>query len=389
MEYWNDDYQVEVDSISRYLKNNFEPINIIQNGLDTIPDNKLVDAVIQLAWQYFERTFINRRDLLNKYTQFNQKHLEERARPMLDTLEANKLIFLSNLLRVVYEYYFWVQNSFRMPVFMSTNILERLDKLVPSSEYETQFIWIERSLPSALTMDMLTSPEFKTMRAMANDVNGFEEKFDEKVNKGMEKANEKIESYKKEIKPLILKANQSQKSLSEYEEKLTEYKNDYNFVLLSKAFSNLLQAKRSELSKNKTTTNRLFTFLAFIPLLVLINHIFGFYKVEINIDAIAYYLPILSLEVLVFYYMRLYYIEGRTIKTQILQIEQRLSLCEFIHDYVETKNKTGADKDSWSLFEKLIFSPIQLSSENIPSLLDGASAVAEVVGKVIPKEIKS
>lgn len=194
MEYWNDDYQIEVDSISRYLKNNFEPINIIHNGLDAIPDNKLVDVVIQLAWQYFERTFINRRDLLNKYTQFNQKHLEERARPMLDTLEANKLIFLSNLLRVVYEYYFWVQNSFRMPVFMSTNILERLDKLVPSSEYETQFIWIERSLPSALTMDMLTSPEFKTMRVMANDVNGFEEKFNEKVNKGMEKANEKIES---------------------------------------------------------------------------------------------------------------------------------------------------------------------------------------------------
>ncbi|MEG0209781.1 hypothetical protein [Hafnia sp.] len=388
MEYWNDDYQVEVDSISRYLKNNFEPINAIQNGLDTTPDNKLVDTVILLAWQYFERTFINRRDLLNKYTKFNQKHLEERGRPMLETLEANKLIFLSNLLRVIYEYYFWVQDSFRAPVFMSTNLLERLDKLVPSSEYDTQFIWIERSLPSALTMDMLTSPEFKAMKVMANDINGFEEKFDDKINKGLEKANEKIENYKKEIKPLILKANQSQKSLSEYEEKLTEYKNDYNFVLLSKAFSNLLQTKRSELSKNNIITSRFFKFLALIPLLVLINHIFGFYKVEINIDAIAYYLPILSLEVLIFYYMRLYYIEGRTIKTQILQIEQRLSLCEFIHDYVDTKNRTGADKDSWSLFEKLIFSPIQLSSENIPSLLDGASAVADVVGKVIPKEMK-
>ncbi len=38
-----------------------------------------------------------------------------------------------------------------------------------------------------------------------------------------------------------------------------------------------------------------------------------------------------------FYFMRLYYIEGKAIKAQLLQIEQRLSLCEFIHDYVETK----------------------------------------------------
>ncbi len=79
--------------------------------------------------------------------------------------------------------------------------------------------------------------------------------------------------------------------------------------------------------------------------------------------------------------MRLYYIEGKAIKAQLLQIEQRLSLCEFIHDYVETKNNSGAEKESWSLFEKLIFSPIQVSSENIPSLLDGASSIAELAGK--------
>ena len=107
-----------------------------------------------------------------------------------------------------------------------------------------------------------------------------------------------------------------------------------------------------------------------------------------DVNALAYYLPVFSLELLVFYFMRLYYIEEKTIKTQMLQIEQRLSLCEFIHDYVETKNKSGADKESWALFEKLIFSPIQISSDNIPSLLDGAATVAELAGKVIPKETK-
>lgn len=89
-----------------------------------------------------------------------------------------------------------------------------------------------------------------------------------------------------------------------------------------------------------------------------------------------------------FYFMRLYYIEGKAIKAQLLQIEQRLSLCEFIHDYVEKKNNSGSEKESWSLFEKLIFSPIQVSSENIPSLLDGASSIAELAGKILSKEAK-
>ncbi|HCQ7467721.1 TPA: hypothetical protein P7Y84_005232 [Klebsiella pneumoniae] len=105
-------------------------------------------------------------------------------------------------------------------------------------------------------------------------------------------------------------------------------------------------------------------------------------------SALSYYLPILSLELLMFYFMRLYYIEGKSIKAQMLQIDQRLSLCEFIHDYVETKNNSGTEKESWSLFEKLIFSPIQVTSENIPSLLDGASSIAELAGKVLSRDSK-
>lgn len=120
----------------------------------------------------------------------------------------------------------------------------------------------------------------------------------------------------------------------------------------------------------------------------MLNHIFKWYSVDLNLNAFSYYLPILSLELLFFYFMRLYYIEEKAIKAQLLQIEQRLSLCEFIHDYVETKNSSGAEKESWSLFEKLIFSPIQVTSENIPSLLDGASSIAELAGKVLSKDSK-
>ena len=388
MAFWNDSYKNSFDMISNYVKSEIGELETFSNDLDVVSDSNLANAVIILAWDYFGRIFINRRDELNKYTQFNQKHLDDRARPSIEELNLNRLYFLSNLLRVIYEYYFWNQDSYRTPSFISTRVLERLDNLTPSSEYNVQFIWIERSLPSAMTMDLLSSKEFENMRKMANDVNGYEEKFNNQINKGIEIGEIKISEYKKDINDLVVEAGKSKVDLQDYCDKLTQYKGDFNFVLLSKAFSNLLVTKKNELKKTARATILFTIILTSIPIVVFFNHVFNWHEVIMDTTAVAYYLPVLSLELLIFYFMRLYYMEERTIKTQILQIEQRLSLCEFIHDYVETKNKSSADKESWILFEKLIFSPIQLSSENIPSLLDGAATVAELAGKVIPKETK-
>ncbi|MDL4000635.1 hypothetical protein NQ130_16395 [Klebsiella quasipneumoniae] len=324
----------------------------------------------------------------NKYTQFNQKHLQERAMPSLDELKSNRFYFLSNLIRVVYEYYFWTQESDSRPVFVNTRVLERLDRLSTATDYNVQFIWIERSMPAALTMSILVSDEFDTLRKIANDVSGYEEKFTNQIDSGTQKANEEIEKISVNLNELIDKSEDSQRDIKTYVDKLNEYKSEFNFVLLSKAFSKLLTTKQEEYRKNHNTITFFSALLVVIPVGALLNHILEWYKVEFNFSALAYYLPILSLELLMFYFMRLYYIEGKAIKAQLLQIEQRLSLCEFIHDYVETKNKSGSEKESWSLFEKLIFSPIQVSSENIPSLLDGASSIAELAGKILSKEAK-
>ncbi|EPQ4473665.1 hypothetical protein M2C71_005831, partial [Klebsiella pneumoniae] len=264
----------------------------------------------------------------------------------------------------------------------------RLDRLSTATDYNVQFIWIERSMPAALTMSILVSDEFDTLRKMANDVSGYEDKFTNQIDSGTQKANEKIEKISASLAELIDKAENSQRDIKTYVDKLDEYKSEFNFVLLSKAFSKLLQTKQEEYRKNHNTVAFFSALLVVIPVGALLNHILEWYKVEFNFSALAYYLPILSLELLMFYFMRLYYIEGKAIKAQLLQIEQRLSLCEFIHDYVETKNNSGSEKESWSLFEKLIFSPIQVSSENIPSLLDGASSIAELAGKILSKEAK-
>ncbi|EPY7160918.1 TPA: hypothetical protein ACT9Y1_004279 [Klebsiella pneumoniae] len=388
MEFWNDEYQNELNSINQWIGDNLTHRQNIPHDINNIDDEMFIDAVIIYTWDYFVDQFNNSRNLFNAYTQFNQHYLKERAIPRLDELKSNKLHFLSNLVRVVYEYYFWTQKSSMPPLFVNTKILERLDKLSPYSDPKAQFIWIERSMPAALTMSMLSSDKFETLRAIANNVSDYEEKFSQQINNGTQKANDKIQQIAENLANLISQANDSQKDISDYVQKLSDYKSEYNFVLLSKAFSRLLTKKRKEYIINNLVVAFFTILLVFIPLMALINHITVWYPVEFNLSAFAYYLPILSLELLMFYFMRLYYIEGKSIKAQILQIDQRLSLCEFIHDYVETKKNSGAEKESWSLFEKLIFSPIQVTSENIPSLLDGASSIAELAGKVLSKDSK-
>ncbi|MBR7369619.1 hypothetical protein G3W26_22120 [Klebsiella variicola] len=388
MTLWTDSYQSSIDSISNYIENNFTPYNDIPDNLFQLDDSVLADCIIVVAWRYFRNLYNNRRDSLNKYTSYNQRISNQGNTPSLQELMDDKFRFLNTILRIIFEYNFWASDDFGPPMFLRPEILEKLDKLKPASEFPVSFIWIERSMPAALTKDLLLSEEFSALRMIAGSVGLFEEKITTEIKRGFSDVNKEADALKKNIEGLINSAGATVQSLAEYDEKLKQYKSEYNFVLLSKAFSNLLKTKKAEYVTNHRSVIIFSSWLIATPLFALLNHVYNFFPVEFNLNALFYYLPILSLELLFFYFMRLYYIEGKAIKAQILQIEQRLSLCEFIHDYVETKNNSGAEKESWSLFEKLIFSPIQVSSENIPSLLDGASSIAELAGKTLSKEAK-
>ena len=388
MSLWNESYQSSVDSISNYIENNFIHFSEIPDNIDKIDDSVFVDSILVVAWRYFLTIYNHRRESLNKYTPFNQKQLGKLNLPSIQELMEDKFRFLNKILRVIFEYCFWGRDDLSPPKVLDPQVLDRLDKLKTPSDFPVNFIWIERSMPAALTKDLLLSNDFSVLTKIATDVGNYSEEITQGINKGLKDVGEKTDQLRVEIEGLIGSASASVKSLKEYESKLDEYKNDYNFALLSKAFSNLLKTKKSEYATNHKNITIFSMWLIATPLLTLLNHIFNIYPVEFNLNALFYFLPILSLELLFFYFKRLYYIEGKSIKAQILQIEQRLSLCEFIHDYVEKKSNSGADKESWSLFEKLIFSPIQVTSENIPSLLDGASSIAELAGKVFSKDPK-
>lgn len=70
----------------------------------------------------------------------------------------------------------------------------------------------------------------------------------------------------------------------------------------------------------------------------------------------------------------------RTVQTQIMQLDLRLSLCQFIQSYAEyAKEIKTNDKDALDKFENLIFSSILSSDEKIPSTFDGLEQLNSLI----------
>ncbi|WP_412465395.1 hypothetical protein [Klebsiella pneumoniae] len=153
MTLWTDSYQSSIDSISNYIENNFTPYNDIPDNLFQLDDSVLADCIIVVAWRYFRNLYNNRRDSLNKYTSYNQRISNQGNTPSLQELMDDKFRFLNTILRIIFEYNFWASDDFGPPMFLRPEILEKLDKLKPASEFPVSFIWIERSMPAALTKE--------------------------------------------------------------------------------------------------------------------------------------------------------------------------------------------------------------------------------------------
>ncbi|MEI7151531.1 hypothetical protein [Pectobacterium carotovorum] len=171
--------------------------------------------------------------------------------------------------------------------------------------------------------------------------------------------------------------------IGEINKKLKQQKSNFNFVLLSKAFENLKKSKTRELYYAYVRFSLAIISLIVIPVYLYLTR--GQHSITTYKDFFLY-APLITLEILSFYFMRLFYLELKNIKSQILQISMRLSLCEFIHSYVETKELSNKSENAWRAFETLIFSPIQASDDKIPAVLDGADVIAELAGKIIGRK---
>lgn len=174
--------------------------------------------------------------------------------------------------------------------------------------------------------------------------------------------------------------------VSKLKESLSKYENGFNFVGLFQGFDDLAKAKATE------RDNILFWLkvLSVVIVLPVLAELFVIYKNIDNISAIKDGLivsifPTLSLAGIAIYYFRVLLFSYKSVKSQLLQIDLRKTLCRFIQHYSEYSSEIKKqDAESLEKFENIIFSGIVTEDGNLPSTYDGV----EQIGKLI-KSAKS
>lgn len=173
--------------------------------------------------------------------------------------------------------------------------------------------------------------------------------------------------------------------INEIKSTLDGYKNAFNFVGLYDGFKLLGEKK-----KNEIFWSRILLILLAIaipcPLLIelfattITNTATGLF------EKLTSFIPLFSLTLIFIYYFRVALTNHTSLKAQILQIELRKSLCQFIQSYAEYSRKIkDNNSDLLVKFEEVIFSNIMPNQEKIPSTFDGVEQIASLISSIKPK----
>lgn len=167
--------------------------------------------------------------------------------------------------------------------------------------------------------------------------------------------------------------NKAKEDIKKIQLSLQEQKSEYNFVGLSNGFRTLRKQKKKELNWQNGAYYGLMTI---IVLLIISKSVWSAnYLISNNFDSPIFIIITISTVLFLFillYFFRISLVNIRSIKSQILQIDLRLTLCQFIHNYdSDTKELREGMKESFERFESVIFAPIVATEDQMPSTFDG------------------
>lgn len=173
--------------------------------------------------------------------------------------------------------------------------------------------------------------------------------------------------------------NDKEQSVIRLKNKLSEYETAFNFVGLYQGFSSLLKKKVDELDNLQIQYFFIGLMIVAIPILELA---WVFENLN-NIDPkkiLFIIFPTVTLLVVLFWFFRIILQNLKSVKSQIMQLELRMTLCQFIQSYSEkSKELKEHNKEGFEKFENLIFSSIVSSDEKIPSTFDGMEHVSNLL----------
>lgn len=180
-----------------------------------------------------------------------------------------------------------------------------------------------------------------------------------------------------------------EEKVNRLKEALDEAKEGFNFVGLHKGFAGLAEEKKNERKSILFWLIMLGT-LAVLPIIVELAYIAYviFYGTGTpsdetgmpSVKQILAVLPVISLVALFIYYFRVLLFNYRAVKSQLMQIELRKALCQFVQSYAEyAKEIREKTPEVLDRFDKIVFSEIMADEGNLPSLHDGVEQIASAI----------
>lgn len=164
---------------------------------------------------------------------------------------------------------------------------------------------------------------------------------------------------------------------------LDKYETAFNFVGLYDGFKQLRLTKHSEKNLNFVSL-LLLGVLMIAPFLL--KFYMSFYPIkDVSLDS-GFYIGLVGFELLLAYFFRVALHNFRSVKAQLLQIDLRMTLCQFVQSYVGyAKDVKQGSPELLEKFEQIVFSGIVNSEGAIPSTFDGIEQIANIIEKLKSK----
>lgn len=298
---------------------------------------------------------------------FNIKHIGDRFLQWLRDFDQSKSTHIDHIYSTSYkflcEFDFLIGPGKELGMDLRS-IKKRIqdDVAEMDGDAKSQIIYASYVMPANIAKDFINDANigvFKEFEQKKMEAENLKTKWDEEIKS-------------KETETQALK------------DKLEEYKVGFNFVGLDQGFSNLADKKAKE-------AFWLFWSLLGMGLLILSPLVFeiafaatGIYSgITLSIDHLVILIPVISIEIILIYFFRVILLNHRSVKAQIMQIELRQTLCQFIQSYAGYSSEIKKqDSSALEKFESLIFSGILSDPEKLPSTFDGVEQIGSLIKSI-------
>lgn len=283
-----------------------------------------------------------------------ERYVESANRLSRGSMEERDFLF-STSYRIIVEYQLSSMNN------VSTEILSVIDR-VHDFEYDGitygQIKYAEHQMIVNILQRYIHHPNMTDLKSLPAAIERSQR----------ERAQSEVDLGEREARVIELK------------KKLDTYKTAFNFVGLYDGFKKLRTKKGFEAGVGLAG-------LFALGGLMICPFLFKFYltihpMVNLQFDT-TFFVSLAGFELLLAFFFRVSLHNYRAIKAQLIQIDLRMTLCQFVQDYADyAKVVTKDSPQLLDRFDQLIFSGIVNSEAAIPSTFDGLDKLAEFVGKI-------